>query len=405
MSERLPKAENPFSSNLSAVLVGAGTLLFTLIFILLAWSPDLASKNKAGQHAYSKSALGFAGLVALLEADGQSVSISRLASTLDDADGPLIITLPSYGLFRAPEIDLLSVSEPTLYVLPKWTGLIDREKPSWQKDTDLMSRERVAGLLATFDPEAEVWRLRNPGETTTPFGTHAPKFEHKMQVISSTRLTPVVDTPGGILLGKMPDREIYILSDPDLFNTFGISQRENAGFALSLIDWLKDVPGQTVTLDATFHGFERSESLLRAIFDVPFLGATLVAFATLLLVGWAAFIRFAPPERDPSMPVFGKKALAESSAGLISMARREGQMAPSYAQVIERDLRRRLDVPASTTETEFADTLDRLAEQEQLSAGWRDRQAQLAEPAAGRHDLRDKALLLWRWRQEMKNGN
>jgi hypothetical protein len=226
-----------------------------------------------------------------------------------------------------------------------------------------------------------------------------------MQVISSTRLTPVVDTPGGILLGKMPDREIYILSDPDLFNTFGISQRENAGFALSLIDWLKDTPGQRVTLDATFHGFERSESLLRAIFDVPFLGATLVAFATLLLVGWAAFIRFAPPERDPNMPVFGKKALAESSAGLISMARREGQMAPSYAQVIERDLRRRLAVPASTTETEFADTLDRLAEQEQLSAGWRDRQAQLAEPAAGRHDLRDKALLLWRWRQEVKNGN
>jgi hypothetical protein len=240
---------------------------------------------------------------------------------------------------------------------------------------------------------------------STPFGTHAPKFEHKMQVISSTLLTPVIDTPGGILLGKMPDREIYILSDPDLFNTFGVSQRENAGFALSLIDWLKDTPDQTVTLDATFHGFERSESLLRAIFDVPFLGATLVAFATLLLVGWAAFIRFAPPERDLDMPAFGKKALAESSAGLISMARREGQMAPSYAQVIERDLRRRLGLPASTTETEFADTLDRLAEQEQLSAGWRERQAQMAQPAAGRHELRDKALLLWRWRQEMKDGN
>ena len=101
MSERLPRAQNPFSSNLSAVLVGAGTLLFTLIFILLAWSPDLATKNRAGQHAYSKSALGYAGLVTLLEADGQSVSISRLASTLNYTDGPLIITLPPSKLTRA----------------------------------------------------------------------------------------------------------------------------------------------------------------------------------------------------------------------------------------------------------------------------------------------------------------
>ncbi|MEL7112759.1 MAG: hypothetical protein AAGK93_07440, partial [Pseudomonadota bacterium] len=65
MSERLPRASTPFSSMTSALLVGVGTFLFIAIFALLAWSPDLASKNRAGQHPYSESALGYAGLVRL----------------------------------------------------------------------------------------------------------------------------------------------------------------------------------------------------------------------------------------------------------------------------------------------------------------------------------------------------
>ncbi len=133
MSERLPQTRAPFSSMTSALLIGVGTLLFIAIFALLAWSPDLASKNRAGQHPYSESALGYAGLVKLLRADGQTVNISRLRSTLDYNDGLLILTVPAFGLNRASEFELEGVAEPALYVLPKWTGFGDREKPSWQK--------------------------------------------------------------------------------------------------------------------------------------------------------------------------------------------------------------------------------------------------------------------------------
>ena len=404
MSERLPQATNPFSARVSAVLIGVGTCLFILIFALLAWSPDLANKNRAGEHAYSKSALGFAGLVTLLEADGQTVSVSRLRSTLNYTNGPLIITIPSYGLSRAPDVDLRSVSEPALFVLPKWSGWPDRRKPSWQKDTDLLSLERLARVLEAFDIEGEITRHDAPNLIPTPFGNHAPVFEDQIQLLSSDELNPVVVTAQGLLLAQVPGREIYILSDPELMNTFGISERGNAAFTLSLVDWLKDTPDQTITLDATFHGFERSESLLRAIFDAPFLGATLIAFVTLLLVGWAAFIRFGPPELDQDMPTFGKIALAESSAGLVSMARREGQMAPDYANLVQRDLRRRLGIPRQTKDEVFAEALDRLAQQKDLSADWHEQRAQLAEPVSGRSELRDKALALWRWRQEMKDG-
>ena len=405
MSERLPQNANPFSALTSAILIGVGLLAFVAIFALLAWAPDLASKNRAGTHPYSTSAIGYGGLVSLLEADGQTVTISRLTSSLEYSEDLLILTFPRYGLNRAPEVDLSYVSEPALYVLPKWTGFPDREKPSWQKDTDLIDKSSVEYIAKEFDTDVRVWRLRNPGRVRTPFGTQTPSFENEMQVLESDSLEAVIRMPGGTLVAKLPGREIYILSDPDLLNTFGLARRDNARMALGLLDYLKQYPEQSVTLDATFHGFERSESLLRAIFDVPFLGATLVAFATILLIGWSAFIRFGPPTRETRAIIFGKNALAESSAGLISMARREGQMAPNYAQTVERDLSKQLGLPASTTDTEIARTADRIAKQKGLASNWTDQKRQLEHAASGRNDLRDKALALWRWRKEMSDGH
>lgn len=405
MSERLPQDSNPFSAFVSAIMIGVGLLAFIAIFALLAWSPDLASKNRAGQHPYSTSALGYGGLIKLLEADGQTVTVSRLASSLEYTEGLLVLTLPRFGMNRAPDFDLESVSEPALYVLPKWSGFADREKPNWQKDTDLLDRQSVATIAQGFDSDIKVWRLRNPGRIRTPFGSQSPEFEHQMQVLESDSLETIIETPGGTLLAKVPGRDIYVLSDPDIVNTFGLARPANARMALGLMDWLKYYHTQPVTFDATIHGFERSESLLRAIFDVPFLGATMIALMTMLLVTWGAFIRFGPPTREDRVFAFGKKALAESSAGLISMARRESQMAPGYAQTVERNLKKRLGLPAHTSGEAFAQTADRIAEQKDLSSTWTQQKSKFTSAPAGRNDLRDKALALWRWRKEMSDGN
>ncbi|MEM9572627.1 MAG: hypothetical protein AAF996_14265 [Pseudomonadota bacterium] len=413
MSERLPSQASPFSGLTALIMIGIGTLAFVAIFALLAWSPDLARKNFAGEHPYSKSALGYAGLISLLEADGHTVKISRLESSLTYAEGLLVITLPEYGFHRAVEdMEIGYVSEPALYVLPKWSGYADREKPSWEKDTDLLDRRSVESIAQEFDSDLRVWRLRNPGTLSTPFGNVAPTFDNKMQVIESDSLESVIARPGGTLLAKLPGREIYVLSDPDFLNTFGLSSRENARTALELFDYLliyseylDAYPDRSITFDATLHGFARSESLLRAIFDKPFLGATLVAFATMLLIMWAAFIRFGPPLPETRVMAFGKKALAESSAGLVSMARREGQMATPYLQVTERNLARQLGLPPQAQSDAFARTADRLAKQKHLPATWSEQSESLNRPALGRGDLRDKALALWRWRQEMKDGH
>ncbi|MEL7541505.1 MAG: DUF4350 domain-containing protein [Pseudomonadota bacterium] len=413
MSERLPSNSSPFSGLTAIIMIGIGTLAFIAIFALIAWSPDLASKNRAGDHPYSKSSLGYAGLIKLLEADGHTVKVSRLSSSLNYTPGLLVITVPEFGFNRAEdEFDNNYVSEPALYVLPKWTGFRDWEKPSWEKDTELLNRKRVESIANAFDSDLQIWRLRNPGQLETPFGAVSPVFEQKMQVIESDSLEPVIERPGGTLLAKLPGREIYVLSDPDLLNTFGLANRENARTALELFDWLviysdylDGFEDRTITFDATLHGFARSESLMRAIFDIPFLGATLIALATMFLIGWAAFIRFGPPEREDRVLAFGKKALAESSAGLVSMARREGQMATPYLQTTERNLARQLGLPPQAQAEAFARTADRLAEQKQLSQTWTEQSQDLTQPALGRNDLRDKALALWRWRQEMKDGH
>ena len=405
MSERLPQTANPFSAQIVGILVAVGLLTFTAIFAMLGWSPDLADKNRAGEHPYSTSALGYQGLFRLLEADGQTVTISRLAQTRGYAEGLLIIAIPRFGFDRLDDFVPSTTSEPTLYVLPKWYGRADRTKRSWQEDTGLLSSHLVSDILSTFDNDARVWRLRNPGQFSTRFGPVRPDFEHEMQVIDSDSLIPVISVPGGTLVSRVPGSEIYILSDPDVLNTFGIVRRENARFALGLIESLKPYPEAPITFDATIHGFERSENLLKAIFDIPFLGATLIAFATMLLIGWGAAIRFGPPQRETRAIAFGKQALADNSAGLITMARREGTMAPRYLEATRRTLIRHLGLPRQTDDATLTTTLNAIAKQRGIDSKFEDTGGPLTSDARTREDLTDKANRLWRWRKEITHGD
>ncbi|MEM1088272.1 MAG: hypothetical protein AAGH90_11120, partial [Pseudomonadota bacterium] len=278
-------------------------------------------------------------------------------------------------------------------------------KPSWQRDTSLLRTSDIEEVLESFDEEASIWRLRNPGETETFFGTVNPDFEQEMQVIRSDTLIGVVETAGGQLVSQVPGTQVYILSDPDVMNTFGIARRENARFALGLIERLTPYDGAPITLDATIHGFEHTTNLLKAIFDIPFLGATLIAFATMLLIGWGGSIRTAPSVREERAIAFGKQALADSSAGLIAMARRETGMASPYLETSRRALIRRLGLPRSTDDETVAATLNALAKQRGHDDTFDSKAEPLTHRAQNREDLTDKARQLWRWRKEITHGD
>ena len=309
----------------------------------------------------------------------------------------LVVTLSPWGMDKA--LEDFEPQMTTLVVLPKWIGSPDPMNPKFQDDTRFANARDINDLLDILNIDAEIGRIDIPSTTETPFGRLALKPDVRMQVLRGEGLEPIVQVGDDILFARDMYRDIYILSDPDMLNTFGLAQVDNALFSVQLIDYLRydyDVP---IIFDATLHGFARSENLLQMMFDIPFLGATLTALASALLLGWAAFIRFGPPDREGRAIALGKQALADNSAGLITMARRETRMAPGYLHMIRRRVARDIGAPKTLTEAQLTGLFDRLGPEEISGKRFSEMEAGLREPAASREDLMHKARDLFRWRR------
>ncbi|WP_290496839.1 DUF4350 domain-containing protein [Hyphomonas sp. UBA4494] len=390
--------DSPFSGKIVGILLAVALFSFGAIMVLAGWAPELRDRNVAGAHPFSTSALGYNGFVQLLQEQGYPAEVSRLERTLEDSDwGLLVLTLPQWGAAKA--LEDFEPQRTTLLVLPKWTGMTDPLNKTHQKDTRFMNARVLNDLLETIAIDAEIGRIDVPSETSTPFGSIALKPDVKMQVLRGDSLTPIVETQDGILLAWAPDADMYVLSDPDMINTFGLSQFENARFATQMIDFLRNDYDEPIVFDATLHGFVRSENLLQMIFDIPFIGATLTALAAAFLLGWAALIRFGPPVKEGRAIALGKQALADNSAGLITMARRETRIAPAYLHMIRRRVSRDIGAPKTLNETQLTALFDRLGPEEESGKHFTDMASGLRGPATSREDLMNKARELFRWRK------
>lgn len=401
MSAR-PAQSSPFQGWLVGVLIAVSLFGFLATIALAAWSPELQDRDRAGLHPYSTSALGYNGLYRLLQARGTPVTISRSRQRLEtDRESLKIVTLAPGGMGEAlDELDLSS--SQALVVLPKWSGPSDRDKPQWQRETSLVPTGTVERLLQVYDPDGGIWRLRTPARIDTGFGRYSPRFGEDMQVLRADSLVSVVSVAGGDLVARLPGSDIYVLSDPDLFNTAGLAEAENARMALGLVDFLRDDTRQPVLLDATLHGFERSENLLQMMFDIPFLGATLIALLGFLMIGWAGAVRFGAPEDEGRAIALGKQALTDNTARLVAMARRERQLAPGYLALVRRHTAKEIGAPKTLSEADLSALFDRLGPQ---APRFSDLESDLNSPAQGREDLLNKARALWRWRRETTHGH
>lgn len=398
------QSDAPFSARIVTVLVAVSLLAFGAVVTLAAWSPEIRDRNNAGTHPYSTSALGYAGLVRLLELSGTPVTVSRLERSLEQYDDTLkIVTLSPYGMSSA--LDNLDLAGPALVVLPKWRGRRSDAKPSWFADTELLADRQVEAALRHFDRDAKIWRIRAPARIDTPMGTQRPVLGDNMQVIRADSLVSVISTPAGDLLAQLPGEDIFILSDPDLVNTFGLAEPGNAQMALDLIDWLAAYPGAPVSLDATLHGFTRSENLLQLAFDIPFVGATLVALASFLMIGWGGAVRFGAPEREGRAIALGKEALTDNTAGLVSMAQRETRLAPGYLALTRRLASRAIGAPRSLSESELSDLFDRMSNVRDGAPLYSQLANDLSAPAPSRDSLMARTRRIWQWRKEITHGH
>ncbi len=330
-------AGSPFKRGTMLLVLAVGAIAFIAMLGLGAYAPDLRSGRNGGTHALSNAAVGYSGLFRLARATNRNPSVLRSPVGLESED--LAIITPDHGSEDLTEILARRGSRVTLLILPKWETTADANRPGWV---------RVSGVLPASDPARtlapplpfEMARVKTGGEPLQTVHPAAPAdvaftAPELSQTIAAKGLEPLITLASGrIVLGKVAERPLYVLADPDLLNNHGISDARQARAALALLDFLNGTGSESVMFDVTANGLGRSRSPLKLAFDPPFLAVTLSIFACLLLVSIQALNRFGPPQHAERAIPFGKAALIDNSSALIRKTGREARLGRRYADVI-----------------------------------------------------------------------
>ncbi|HZZ37147.1 MAG TPA: hypothetical protein VFE03_15605 [Caulobacteraceae bacterium] len=402
---RQARAEGRLFSPMTAVwVVLVGVFSFSALMVLLAYAPDLKTGNDGDAHALSKSAVGYAAVVEAMRLTGEPVLIMRAKAPKGRREG-LLIAAP-YVTATPKTIELLGFQGPVLVILPKWLtapnplhkGWISQAQlidPKWPTKDSLMapgaiarratvSRPQLRAVDGPFEPGA----LMQAGPVTS------------LQSFKAKGFVPIlVDETGATILARDEKRPIYVLSDPDLINTQGMKSLATMTTALSLIHTLKAGDGP-VMFDVTLNGLARERSILRLLFDPPFLAVTLCLFAAAGLAGFQAFCRFGPMRRAGRVFALGKEALADNSAALIRLARREHRMGGRYAAMTRTIAAKAVGAPRELSGEPLTHFLDRMGAQRGAADKLSDLTA-MADAAPDRDRLASVAQRLFRWRLEM----
>jgi hypothetical protein len=306
------------------------------------------------------------------------------------------------------DIDALHFSGLKLIVLPKWVAAPDPLRPGWVQKAGMFSGSLVTHALgAAYGKTGVVVRagatrplLRAGSGAGFPDGETLQLGQvEALQTLSGPGWDPIVtDEQGRTVLALARKGGVAVLSDPDLLNTQGVADLKTARAAVEMLDRLRDKG--PVVFDVTLNGYGRGRSLLRLAFEPPLLGVTLCLVAAAIMMGLHAVARFGPAERPPPVLALGKRALADNSAALVRMARREPRMAPAYAALTREAAARAVGAPRDLGEDQLDALLDRLG----AARGLEDRYSSLAAEAAAAKtnaELIDVARRLFQWRGEM----
>ncbi|ONG51575.1 hypothetical protein BKE38_15925 [Pseudoroseomonas deserti] len=384
-----------FSPVAAISLILVGVLSFAAFLLLTIYEPDLRAGQNPGGHALSRSALGYAGLVRILQDQGVPTGISRTgpgdAAGMSQAADLLVLT-PGAGTDYGELAPMISArAGAVLLVLPKWSARRDPEHPGWLRDPRLLGLPTVSRLL-------EDGKVSRSEEPVTPLLTAAAPLPAKrrlkpapmdgVQSILGSDYAPLLTDPNGrMLLARHSGLgHLYVLADPDLLNNRGLRSLEGAETAFAIIDGLRG--GGAVQFDVSLNGLARQRNPMKLALEPPFLAATLCLLAAALLTAWHAARRFGPARAEAAALALGQRALADNTAGLLALAQREHRMGGRYAALTARltglnpealERRRKL--------LGLKDSLETLR--------------QVAEAATNRAELVRAARNLHRWRQEL----
>jgi len=318
--------------------------LATLYFIAVG---DTGQRdNNGAAHAAAHGLNGYSGFVSLLENEGYDVTVSRTPSDLETYD-LLVLTPPPYT--DAEEFgELLEERQykgPTLIILPKWNAAgFPRDLPDEIEDDVKDGWTRLLGwdfphwtkeLPEPFAFEIEQDQLADDNKAAfSGYGITGslPTGMINYAKDKPTNETMVDDDAGRALAVSVWGEEgsdyydngyaIAFVTEPDLFNNYGMADADRARLALELLEDTNYEDASSIVFDVTLNGLGDQTNLLTLAFQPPFLAATLCLIAMLFVIGWRAFKRFGPPVSQGPAIAFGKQRLVANGAGLIVRAKR-----------------------------------------------------------------------------------
>lgn len=388
------------------IMILVGVLAFAALAVLSVYAPSLRSGDDGGGHPLSKSSVGFAGIVKLLQLRGETVVVSRGDTPGLRRAGLMVLTPGPYHSGEA--IRATPFEGRRLIILPKWMAAPHRAHRGWVVMGGPLPARSLndQALIGPWSKKARVERRDGKSRPTVIFDDGrrmAVGQIDRLQTIVAPGLTPVLrDETGKVLIARTPDSRVFVLSDPDLMNTMGVKSRATADAAEAILARIRPAEGPLV-FDVSLHGFKRSRSLFTLALEPPFLGGTLCAVAAALLAGIAAAIRFGPVRRPKPPYALGKEALVDNTAGLIRMARREHRMAEAYARLCRDLAARAVGAPRQLEPEQLDAFLDRLSVQ-RSAPPFTDLIA-AAREAANLTDLMATARRLYDWRLEMTRAS
>ena len=406
------RAETVFSPRLLALWIVAGILTFACsLWFMTRGERQGQGADTVGPSAFSRSAIGYAGIAEILKQLGVTVvkSEADAAGKLDH--GSILVLAEPRPETQSEETlhQQLAERHDVLLILPKWLGRESPDKPGWVEDVVTAPLSDAQWALDLALTGATVDRIYQDQHWRVNALTHDPEPDTPVQLIHAAGLHPVVASNDGILLGELTrsGRHIWVLADPGVIDNHALAQEANAEFAVALMNAIH--PNGKVVFDETLHGYVApTASPLKLLFEYPFVFATVQGALALALLFWATAQRFGAPETPPPALLAGKQGLIENGARLLDFAGHQPVIVQRYVEASVRDAARQLHAPRGLALEAMLDWLGRVgtarAVKVDCMALWQRMRALASDRRPDRTALLEIAQQTHAWRRMIVDG-
>ncbi len=354
-----------FSRRMLIGWIAAAAVTFAVaLFFMTGGDSGKVDPSAVGPTTFSRSAIGYAGLVDILQRLDIPTVKSRFDALTKLSPGSVLVIAEPLPNLQLDAVRTVDAAPTALLILPKWAGTPSREHRGWIGTADLFP-DTIPGWALTIEAGGgEIVRLPSVATWQRNMLGPVPSIAGPVQLMHAKRLRPVVASEDGMLIGELTDkgRRLWVLSDPDVLANHGLGREGNAAFAVALVEALRRGDGAMV-FDETIHGYATQPvSPLRLLFKFPFTVATIQGAVAIALLLWATVARFGAPERTPPALDAGKQGLIRNAAKLLAFAGHQNVIVRRYVQATLRDTARELHLPRGLGDAALTDTLRRVGE-------------------------------------------